>query len=52
MQQASQFIMSLNTFRVVTIKTKDQIWHLGGCVLKFGSGGSQVDNSEDDIQVR
>lgn len=43
--------LSLNTFRVVTIKTKDQIWHLGGCVLKFGSGGSQVDNSEDDIQV-
>lgn len=35
---------SLNTFRVVTIKTNDGIWHSPACALKLGRGGNNVDN--------
>ena len=35
---------SLNTFRVVTIKTRDGTWHSPACALKLGRGGSNVDN--------
>ncbi len=35
---------SLNTFRVVTIKTNDGVWHSPACALKLGNGGSWVDN--------
>jgi Sugar-transfer associated ATP-grasp len=36
---------ALNTYRVVTIKTNDNQWHVAACWLKFGRGGSVVDNS-------
>lgn len=35
---------SLNTFRVVTIKTRDNKWHVALCFLKVGTGTSTVDN--------
>ena len=43
---------SLNTFRVVTIKTLDGEWHSPACALKLGRGGSNVDNlAAGGIQV-
>ena len=35
---------SLNTFRFIMIKTMDGRWHNASCYIKFGVGGSQVDN--------
>jgi hypothetical protein len=35
---------SLNTFRFIMIKTDDGKWHQAACVIKFGTGESQVDN--------
>jgi hypothetical protein len=35
---------SLNTFRFIMIKTDDGKWHRAACVIKFGTGESQVDN--------
>lgn len=43
---------SLNTFRVITIKTSDGKWHSPACALKLGRGGSNVDNlAAGGIQV-
>jgi hypothetical protein len=43
---------SLNSFRVVTIKTNDGRWHAPGGMLKLGAGGSEVDNlSSGGLQV-
>lgn len=38
---------SLNTFRVVTIKTNDGVWHVATIVLHIGAPGRMVDNEED-----
>ena len=35
---------SLNTYRIVTIKTKDNKWHNAFSYIKFGQKGKQVDN--------
>lgn len=35
---------SLNTFRVVTVKTPDNRWCLAAAYLRVGAGGSAVDN--------
>jgi hypothetical protein len=35
---------SLNTFRVVTIKTLDHSWRIAAAYLRVGAGGSVVDN--------
>ncbi len=35
---------SLNTLRIVTIKAKDQEWHLVGAWMRAGQGKTQVDN--------
>lgn len=35
---------SLNTFRVVTLRTDDMKWHCSACILKLGRGGHTVDN--------
>ena len=35
---------SLNTFRVVTIRTDDNQWHVAVCGLKLGSNGRRIDN--------
>jgi hypothetical protein len=35
---------SLNTFRIVTIKTLDKRWHLAAAYLRVGAGGRVVDN--------
>lgn len=43
-QLADLYPVSLNTFRVILIKTRDGSWHLAACYLKAGRGGSQVDN--------
>lgn len=37
---------SLNTFRVVTIKTNDGVWHAAATALKIGAPGAMVDNRE------
>lgn len=37
---------SLNTFRVVTIKTNDGVWHVAATTLKIGAPGAIVDNKE------
>lgn len=43
---------SLNTFRVVTIRTNDGCWHSPACALKLGRGGNNVDNlAAGGIQV-
>ena len=43
-QLAKLFPTSLNTYRVVTIKTNDGKWHLANIVLKLGTGNNVVDN--------
>jgi len=35
----------LNTYRVVTIKTNDGVWHVAATSLKVGAPGSVVDNN-------
>jgi hypothetical protein len=35
---------TLNTFRIVTIRTKDGKWHVPDRYMRFGRGESQVDN--------
>jgi len=35
----------LNTYRVVTIKTDDQKWHIAAAALKIGQPGASVDNN-------
>ena len=37
--------LSLNTFRIVTIRTDDSVWHVGSCSFRAGRGGSCIDNS-------
>lgn len=41
---AALYPSSLNTFRVVTIKTLDQRWCLAAAYLRVGAGGNVVDN--------
>lgn len=36
---------SLNSFRVITIKTEDGKWHVANFFLRIGRGGNRVDNS-------
>jgi len=49
---AALYPHSLNTFRVVTIKTNDGAWHAPACALKLGQGGNEVDNlAAGGIQV-
>ena len=49
---AAIYPTALNTFRVITIKTNDHVWHLAACILKFGRGQSQIDNGgAGSIQV-
>lgn len=36
---------SLNTLRIITIRTLDGVWRIAKTYLKVGAGGSQVDNS-------
>jgi len=49
---AALYPRSLNTFRVVTIKTNDGSWHAPACALKLGRGGNEVDNlAAGGIQV-
>ena len=49
---AALYPHSLNTFRVVTIRTSDGVWHSPACALKLGRGGGWVDNlAAGGIQV-
>lgn len=43
-QIAKIYPSSLNTFRVITIKTLDGVWHVAKCFFRTGSGGAVVDN--------
>lgn len=36
--------LSLNSFRIVTIKTNDNNWHIAGRFLRLGNGNCGVDN--------
>jgi len=42
---------SLNTYRIITIKTSDDKWHVAACAHKFGSRASVVDNNSQGIQA-
>ena len=46
---AAIYPRSLNTFRVITIKTSDNKWHMAACAHKFGSRESVVDNNKEGI---
>jgi len=48
---AAIYPSSLNTFRVITIKTNDNKWHMAACAHKFGSRQSVVDNNKEGIQA-
>ncbi len=42
----------LNTYRVVTIKTSDNVWHIAAVSLKIGQPGASVDNNANGgIQI-
>lgn len=43
---AALYPNSLNTFRVIMIKTHDNVWHVAGSYFKLGTGGAQADNSD------
>ncbi len=42
---SSIYSLSLNTFRIITIKTNDNKWHVICSYMRIGSGGREVDNS-------
>lgn len=42
---ANLYPHSLNTFRLITIKTDDGKWHVAKFSLRLGRGGSRIDNS-------
>ncbi len=43
---------SLNTFRVVTIKTNDGVWHVAAPAVKIGAPGAVTDNNaQGGIQI-
>jgi len=50
-EMAAIYPSSLNTFRVIMIKTNDNKWHMAACAHKFGSRESVVDNNSEGIMA-